>query len=198
MAAGPVDSGARRAVRPLATRPGARDNAAMAHRAICWLSLVLGCCAAEAATPSLVVLDIELSGDLGGPELVAEHQARLQKESALMRDALAGTNRYRIMDDASVGALLAQLKSQHLYLHDCNGCDLQVGQALCADQVLTPWVNRVSALILTLSYEIHDSKSGQILARESYDFRGDNDAAWAHAIHFMVRHMQDQSPSHVP
>jgi hypothetical protein len=152
--------------------------------------LLMGCGAAQAAAPSLAVLDIELTGDLGGPELATEHQARIAKESEFMRAELAGTHRYSIADDRPAQALLTRLRSEYSYLHDCNGCDLQIGQALGAQQVLTPWVNRVSALILTLTYEIHDTSTGQILARESYDFRGDNDAAWTHAIRFMIRHLQ--------
>ena len=61
-------------------------------------------------------------------------------------------------------------------------CDLQVGRQLGADQVLVTWVDRVSNLILSLTYEFHDVASGQIVGRSSYDFRGDNDAAWTHTI----------------
>jgi hypothetical protein len=57
--------------------------------------------------------------------------------------------------------------------------------------VLVAWVNRVSALILTLTYEIHDVATGQIAARKSFDFRGDNDAAWTHAINYMVRDLKE-------
>jgi hypothetical protein len=46
-----------------------------------------------------------------------------------------------------------------LYLHDCSGCDLDIGRQLGADQVLVAWVSRVSALILSLTYEFHDVAS---------------------------------------
>jgi len=164
-------------------------------RAVCYaLTLAfLGCCAAHATTPSLLVLDIELTGDVGGPELADEHQARMRRESGVLRSELASTDRYRIIDVSAAEAIVARMKSQYLYLHDCNGCELQIGQAAHADQVLISWVNRVSALILTLTYEIHDALTGKLLARESFDFRGDNDAAWTHAIRFMVRHLPDQA-----
>jgi hypothetical protein len=51
----------------------------------------------------------------------------------------------------------------------------------------------VSGLILSLTYEFHDVTSGQIVGRKSYDFRGDNDAAWTHAISYMVRDLQEAS-----
>jgi hypothetical protein len=68
-----------------------------------------------------------------------------------------------------------------------------VGKALGASQVLVTWVDRVSGLILSLTYEIHDVASGQIVGRKSYDFRGDNDAAWTHAIRYMVRDLKEAS-----
>jgi hypothetical protein len=41
-----------------------------------------------ASPPKLVVLDVELSGDLGGPELASEHQARLNLASTRLRQSL--------------------------------------------------------------------------------------------------------------
>jgi hypothetical protein len=40
------------------------------------------------AKPKLVVLNIELTGDLGGPQITAEHAARLKTESAILRREL--------------------------------------------------------------------------------------------------------------
>ncbi len=142
------------------------------------------------AKPALVVLDIELTGDLGGPELTAEHAARLSMETTRLRGDLAKTALYRIVDTGPAQATLDRLRAGQAYLHDCNGCDLDVGRQLNADLVMVPWVDRVSGLILTLTYEIHDVHTGSITARRSFDFRGDNDAAWNHAIDFAVRDLQ--------
>lgn len=149
--------------------------------------------AAAASPPKLVVLDLELSGDLGGPEFTAEHAARLQTESARLRSDLSATQLYQLVDSAPAQAAIDHLKAQQQYLHDCNGCDLDVGRQLQADLVMVAWVDRVSGLILTLTYEIHDVKSGQITARKSYDFRGDSDVAWNHAIDYMVRDIKRES-----
>lgn len=143
--------------------------------------------------PKLVVLDIELTGDLGGPELTAEHTARLNKESGILRNELERSQLYLVLDNTPALPLINQLKSQQAYWHDCNGCDLQVGRELGADQVLVTWVDRVSNLILSLTYEFHDVASGQIVGRSSYDFRGDNDAAWTHTIEFMVRDLKGRA-----
>jgi PQQ-dependent catabolism-associated CXXCW motif protein len=141
-------------------------------------------------SPKLVVLDLELTGDLGGPAFEAEHETRLRTESARLRQDLERTGMYHILDTGAAADLINRLKSQHAYLYDCNGCDLEIGRELHADLVLVAWVDRVSGLILTLTYEIHDVNSGQITARKSFDFRGDNDSAWNHAIDFMVRDLQ--------
>ncbi len=140
----------------------------------------------------VVVLDMELTGDPGGPEFKGEHDARLRMESARLRQELAATGLYSVVDNTPAQALIDKLTAQHRYLHDCNGCDLEIGAQLEADKVLVAWVNRVSGLILTLTYEIHDVATGQIADRKSYDFRGDNDSAWTHAIVYMVRDLKSR------
>lgn len=137
--------------------------------------------------PTLVLLDLELTGDLGGPEFTAEHERRLKTETNRLREDLQRTGLYRILDPAAAQGTIDALRSRQAYLHDCNGCDLDVGRELNADLVMVAWVDRVSGLILSLTYEIHDVRSGQITARKSFDFRGDNDTAWNHAIDYMVR-----------
>ena len=141
----------------------------------------------------LAVLEVELTGDLGGPQFVAEHEDRLKMASARLRDDLVHAGLYELVDLAPAHDTLEQLKSQYLYLHDCNGCDLAVGRQLGTDYVLIAWVNRVSGLILTLTYEIHEVASGQITVRKSFDFRGDNDAAWTHAIDYAVRDLKESA-----
>jgi Protein of unknown function (DUF2380) len=141
-----------------------------------------------AAPKRLVMLDIELTGDVGGPELKSEHEARLRMASARLRHELAASGLYQVLDNAPAQALIQKLMPQYRYLHDCNGCDLEIGKALGADEVLVAWVDRV------LTYEIHDVATRQIVDRKSYDFRGDNDAAWNHAIDFMVQDLKARGP----
>ena len=149
---------------------------------------------AMAAVPAkLLVLDVELTGDDGGPEFASEHQARLTLASTKLREALAHTGLYQLVDSTPAQKTIDELKSRYLYLHECNGCDLDIGRQLGADQVLVAWVNRVSGLILSVSYEIHDVATGQITARKSFDFRGDNDTAWTRAIDYMVRDLATAS-----
>jgi uncharacterized protein DUF2380 len=160
------------------------------------LGLLLIACATvtnAASPPKLVVLDVELTGDLGGPEFAAEHQARMTLASARLRERLAGIGLYQMVDSGPAQKTVDELKSRYRYLHECNGCDLDLGKQLGADQVLVTWVNRVSGLILYLNYEIHDVGSGEIIARKGFTFRGDNDNSWTHAIDYMVRDLAESS-----
>jgi uncharacterized protein DUF2380 len=147
-----------------------------------------------AASPEtkLLVLDVELTGDDGGPAFASEHQARLTLASTKLREALAQTGLYQLVDSTPARQTIDELKSRYLYLHDCNGCDLDLGRRLGADQVMVAWVNRVSGLILSVTYEIHDVATGQITARKSFDFRGDNDTSWTRAIQYMVRDLEEE------
>ena len=155
---------------------------------------ILTVAAPAAHTPKLVVLDVELTGDTGGPEFESEHRARLTLASTRLRESLAHTGRYQLVDNAPAQKTIDELKSRYLYLHDCNGCDLDIGRQLGADQVWVAWVNRVSGLILSVTYEIHDVATGQIIARKSFDFRGDNDTSWTRAIQYMVRDLDESLP----
>jgi PQQ-dependent catabolism-associated CXXCW motif protein len=150
---------------------------------------------AKAPKPRLAVLPLELMGDLGGPDFEVEHARRLQAETVRLRQDLVGTQLYEVLEEGAVQGDIDKIKSQQLYLHDCNACDLDIGRKLQADFVMVAWVYRVSGLILTLTYEIHSVAQGQIVARKSYDFRGDNDSAWNHAIDYMVRHLQEDAIS---
>jgi hypothetical protein len=148
------------------------------------------------AKPKLVILDMELTGDLGGTQFTAEHEARLRLETDTLRQQLQQSGLYTVIDSAPARPLIAKLKSQQSYLHDCNGCDLEIGKQLGADQVLVTWVDRVSGLILSLTYEFHDVATSQIVGRKSYDFRGDNDSSWTHAVKYMVRDLKDTAADH--
>ena len=152
----------------------------------------------QAQKPKLVVMDIELTGDLGGPQFAAEHNARLRMESDQLRQQLGQSGLYTMVETAPAQNLITKLATQQSYLHDCNGCDLEIGRQLGADQVLVTWVDRVSGLILSLTYEFHDVTTGLIVGRKSYDFRGDNDSAWTHAVKYMVRDLKETAATGVP
>jgi hypothetical protein len=148
------------------------------------------------STPSplkrLVVLDFELTGDVGGSGFEAAHRQRLQMASARLRDELGRSHLYNVVDNAPATTLIERLRSgQHL--HHCNGCELDIAKQLNAEQVLVPWVYRVSNLVLTMHVAIRDVATGRTIMAKALDFRSDNDTGWTRAIAYLIRDMKEQA-----
>lgn len=139
----------------------------------------------------IVVLDVELVGDLSDLHAEADHAARLIAVSEQLRAELSGRGGYAVVDTTPVHDRIAALRALQ-YLHKCNGCEIDVAAALNADLVLVSWIHRVSALILTLNYEVRSVPEGITLRRKAFDFRGDNDRSWSRAISYMVRDLAMQ------
>lgn len=147
-----------------------------------------------AAKTKLLVLDLELVGDLGGPELERTHADRLRDTSEQLRSELAHRSGYEIVDATSALELIERLRGTQ-YLHKCNGCEIDIALELGADQVMVAWIHRVSQLILSLTYEIREVPSGRTIRRKSFDFRGDNDTGWSRAVSYMVRDISATYPA---
>lgn len=157
-----------------------------------WATLVpIGAHAAEGEPIRLVVLDLELVGDLGDPSLAAEHAARLAKTSDQLRAELSRVPRYEVVDLTPASEMIEASRATQ-YLYKCNGCEIDIAKRLDGDQVLVAWIHRVSQLILTLTYEIRDVPSATPVRRKAFDFRGDNDAGWSRAVTSMVNDLADQ------
>jgi hypothetical protein len=146
---------------------------------------------ASAPLKRLVVLDVELVGDVGPSDLAAERRQRLRTLSAKLRDELDRSHLYAVVDNAPAAVLIDRLGSGQ-YLHQCNGCELDIAKQLGAEQVLVPWIHRMSALILTLHVEIRDVATGRTLMKKGFDFRGENDAAWERTVRYLIRDLKEQ------
>lgn len=145
-----------------------------------------GSAKSEADKVKLLVLDLELIGDLGDPALEHTHAIRLRRVSDQLRSELARIPTYEIVDAAPAAELIERLRSA-TYLHKCNGCEIDIALELGAEQVMVAWIHRVSQLILSLTYEIREVPSGRPLRRKSFDFRGDSDQGWSRAVSYMAR-----------
>jgi hypothetical protein len=146
----------------------------------------------------LLVLDLELVGDLSDASLAGTHAERIRSVSKLLRQELSQLPTYEVVDAAPVKEHIDSLRALQ-YLHKCNGCEIDVALELGADQVLVAWVHRVSQLILSLTYEIREVPSGRPLKRKAFDFRGDNDTGWSRAVTYMVKDLaQSQNPGPPP
>lgn len=140
---------------------------------------------------SLVVLDFELTGDAGGSQLEASHKQRLRMASEKLRKELKHNHLYNVVDNASAVTLIENL-SAHQNLHQCNGCELDIAKKLNAEQVLVPWVFRMSNLVLTMHVEIRDVATGRTSIKKALDFRGDNDMGWTRAIDYLIKTMKEE------
>lgn len=143
------------------------------------------------ATPkTIAVMNFELIDNTGEASKEAEQAARLALISQQLRKALAEHRLYTVVDNAPAQSLITDLESR-FSLHDCNGCDVEIGRALNADRVLTGWVQKVSNLILNINIQIRDVQSEKIVLNKSVDIRGNNDDTWRRGIRYMIRSMVD-------
>lgn len=106
----------------------------------------------------LLVLDLELIGDLSDPSLAGEHEERIRNVSKLLREELAQLPRYEVVDATPAQQHIDSLRAVQ-YLHKCNGCEIDLALELGADQVMVAWVHRVSQLVLSLTYEIRQPRA---------------------------------------
>ncbi len=151
----------------------------------------LGAGAADAPRKSIVMLDFELIDPTLDRASDEAQRERLKKISSLLRQQFIDKGFYRVLDTAPQQAMIDDMKSR-FKLHDCNGCDIDIGRALGADRVMTAWVQKVSNLILNINIQINDVASGQPLLNKSVDIRGNTDASWERGIRYMVRSMEEK------
>ncbi|NMM04731.1 DUF3280 domain-containing protein [Polaromonas sp.] len=148
--------------------------------------------AAQASTKTIALMKFELVDDTGDSASDEAQKVRLAMISEQLRIAFTENRLYTVVDNAPAAALIADLDSRFA-LHDCNGCDVDIGRALDADRVLTAWVQKVSNLILNINIQIRDVKTGLIMLNKSVDIRGNTDESWSRGIRYMVRSMVEKN-----
>ena len=112
----------------------------------------------------------------------AEHQARLALISGQLRERLAESDRFVIMDVAPVNA-----EAHANNLQYCGGCDVRLAGQIGADLAVTGVVYKVSNLILNMIIFVRDVKTGGIVTIAQADMRGDTDVTWTRTLDWLVR-----------
>jgi hypothetical protein len=140
-----------------------------------------------AAPPRLAIfpfelVDSSLQGEKQGVD--AADQARLAMIQEQLRDALAASERYELVDTAPAAAAIAAAG----LLWSCNGCELGIAKKLDADLALVGWVQKVSNLILNLNVVVRDAATRAPVLAGSVDIRGDTDDSWRHGMRYLIRH----------
>jgi hypothetical protein len=138
-----------------------------------------------AAEPRVAVFDFELidtslDGEMKGTS--AEEKARLAKLAPALREKLAASNRYIVVDATPV---LERAHAQNL--QTCGGCDATLAREAGADVALTGTVQKVSNLILNLNIYLRDAGDDRLLQAMSADFRGNTDESWSRALDWLIR-----------
>lgn len=127
------------------------------------------------------LIDSSLEGEMRGER--ADEQARLGMISDLLRQMLADSGRYRILDLTPVKAEIAAAG----YLHGCNGCGARIAGGLGAERAVTGTVQKVSNLILNINLYEREVASGKLLRAMSVDIRGNTDRSWSRGVSYLVR-----------
>lgn len=147
---------------------------------------------ARAALPRLVVLTAEMVDDHDNPATREAQQRRLPELSALLRRELAAQGLYEVVDAQPAAELMARLSGQRASLHDCDPCSDEIGRALAVDLVMTPWIYKVSELILMLNLQIYSVRAGRLVHMKGVQMRGNRDDSWARAATYLVRDMAER------
>ena len=141
---------------------------------------------------SIAVLQIELLDDQNNPATKAAQEVRLRDALLQLREELWAHGLYRVVDPGPTQALQEKLRAQQEFFYRCDDCAAQVGQQLGVDLVLTPWVQKVSELILNFNVQIFDVPAGKPIFSKSVDMRGNEDESWRRAVRYLVRDMAEK------
>lgn len=164
----------------------------MHRRHLLACAAALPCVALRAAPlPRVAVLAAEIVDDHDNPATRADQARRLPALSALLRRELAAQQLYEVVDTAPAAELIARLSGQHASLHDCDPCSDDIGRALGVDLVMTPWIYKVSELILMLNLQIYSVRAGRLVHMKGVQMRGNRDDSWDRAAVYLVRDMAE-------
>ena len=157
-------------------------------RALLALSMLMLVSAAPlpaADPPKLAVFDFEmldtsLEGQMHGKR--ADEQARLMRAGDQLRNELAASGKFRMLDISPVNAAAHQSN-----LQACGGCDVKLARELGADLEITGLVQKVSNLILNINLFLRDVHTGRLVTAASADMRGNTDESWSRTTHYLVQ-----------
>src|SRR5947209_5858925 len=135
------------------------------------------------------LIDTSLEGEMKGSS--PEEKARLARLAPVLREKLAASDRYVVVDTAPVSD-----RAHAANLQACGGCDARLAHEAGADIALTGTVQKVSNLILNINVYLRDAKDDRLLQSMSADFRGNTDESWSRALNYLIRNklLADPAP----
>lgn len=142
--------------------------------------------AVAAAPPRLALFptelfDTSLQGEVEGVD--PADAARLRMIEAELRERLAASGRFEVVDTAPAAAQVDAAG----YLWSCNGCEVAIARQLDADLSLVGWVQKVSNLMLNFNVVIRDAATREQVFAGSVDIRGNTDESWQRGIRYLLK-----------
>jgi hypothetical protein len=126
------------------------------------------------------MIDTSLDGEMKGTS--AEEKARLAKLAPALREKLAASDRFVVVDTNSVNE-----RAHAQNLQACGGCDATLAHEVGADVALTGTVQKVSNLILNINIYLRDARDDRMLQTMSVDIRGNTDESWSRGLSYLIR-----------
>jgi Protein of unknown function (DUF2380) len=154
------------------------------------LALISTPCIA-AAQRAIAVFDVELLDTSGEGEGSAQ-KARLAMLSDVLRERLAESERYRLVDLAPVAEEIEGARP----LYRCGGCQLALSRQAGADLALNVIVRKMSTLVQEIALIVADVRSDEIVAFHSVSIRNNSDRAWREGLLYILdnRLLRDDAP----
>lgn len=125
------------------------------------------------------LLDTSLQGELEG--LRKDEQARLTQAALQLREALASSGRFQVLDIGPVADA-----AHNSNLQACGGCDVKLAEKLGADIAVTGVVQKISNLIINMNIYLRDAHSGKLMTVMSADMRGNTDESWTRTMNWLI------------
>ncbi|MCG8488825.1 MAG: DUF3280 domain-containing protein [Chromatiales bacterium] len=137
----------------------------------------------------LVVLPFEIVDNTPLPGSLERNQKMLDKLTHYIGETINRAGLYQVVPQSRVNDAVeaADLGTD---IRNCNLCEFDLARQVEGEKVMTGWVYKMSALILTMHIEIKNVADEKILVSKAYDFRGDNEKAWLRAAQYMIRDLQ--------
>jgi hypothetical protein len=126
------------------------------------------------------LIDTSLEGATNGVR--ADEQARLSRLSNQLRQRLAESGRFSLVD---ISPIADEARASNLQA--CGGCDTRLAKRIGAEFAITGTVQKVSNLILNMNIYIRDVSSGGTVAAMSADMRGNTDESWSRTLDWLIR-----------
>jgi hypothetical protein len=139
--------------------------------------------------PSLALSGVFLLDSSGEPrDQTAEHDARLERFDGIMHDELAVSGRFTL---AEMKCPQPRCSGQSMTMDELFSRAKDAGARFLAVGA----VEKMSTLVLWARLEVYDTASRKIVFNRLITFRGDNDAAWRRAAHYVARVLITNAPS---